>query len=331
MTSASFDPIYGTNTATLRTDSERHLTVSVPPLSAVVYRARGTVPASPAAPELAIVQPRHNGQGTARMEVEADLGGDSFYEVTFQAKIGDDPWEPIGTDDNAPYRVFHDVYGLEPGTQVQYKAVVLDNAGHTRESAARSARVGEPDVSVVVRPGARTEVRATPDPEHSHYVVTIQRKVGDGPWTAIGSDDSSPVYTVFDTPTDGAVYRAVLDYGSGTVTSAEARVPPPAIVHYKRPAGDYADWGLHLFGAAVAAPTEWTAPQQRKAVDGYGAVYEVAIADPTKPVNFIVHRPGGDSVPTTREPGGDRSFIPAEHNEIWLKQGDPTVYFSPPG
>ena len=51
------------------------------------------------------------------MEVEADLGGDSFYEVTFQAKIGDDPWEPIGTDDNAPYRVFHDVYALEPGTQ----------------------------------------------------------------------------------------------------------------------------------------------------------------------------------------------------------------------
>ena len=265
------------------------------------------------------------------MEVEADLGGDSFYEVTFQAKIGDDPWEPIGTDDNAPYRVFHDVYDLEPGTQVPYQAVVLDNAGHTRESAARSARVGEPSVSVVVRPGARTEIRATPNPEHSHYVVTIQRKVGDGPWTAIGSDDSSPVYTVFDTPTDGAVYRAVLDYGSGTVTSAEASAPPPAIVHYRRPAGDYDDWGLHLFGEAVAAPTDWTAPQQRKGVDGYGAVYEVAVADPTKPVNFIMHRPGGDSVPTTREPGGDRSFVPAQHNEIWLKQGDPTIYFSPPG
>ena len=66
-------------------------------------------------------------------------------------------------------------------------------------------------------------------------------------------------------------------------------------------------------------------------VDAYGAVYEVAIADPTKPVSFIVHRPNGDAVPTTREPGGDRSFVPAQHNEIWLKQGDPTVYTSPPG
>ena len=59
--------------------------------------------------------------------------------------------------------------------------------------------------------------------------------------------------------------------------------------------------------------------------------YEVPIADPAKPLNFIVHRPSGDSVPSTREPGGNRSFVPAEHDEIWLKQGDPAVYFTPPG
>ena len=131
-------------------------------------------------------------------------------------------------------------------------------------------------------------------------------------------------------PTDGAVYRAVLDYGSGTVTSAEASAPPPAIVHYQRPAGDYLDWGVHVWGEAAAQPTDWTAPLQRTGADAFGAVYEVPIADPAKPLNFIVHRPSGDSVPTTREPGGNRSFVPAEHNEIWLKQGDPAVYFTPP-
>jgi hypothetical protein len=47
-------------------------------------------------------------------------------------------------------------------------------------------------------------------------------------------------------------------------------------------------------------------------------------------VNFIVHKPGEDTVPTTREPGGDRSFVPVDHPEIWLKQGDPTIYYSPP-
>ena len=47
-------------------------------------------------------------------------------------------------------------------------------------------------------------------------------------------------------------------------------------------------------------------------------------------MNFIVHRPSGDTVPTTREPGGDRSFTPATNNEIWLKQNDPAIYTSEP-
>ena len=105
-----------------------------------------------------------------------------------------------------------------------------------------------------------------------------------------------------------------------------------AVVHYLRPAGDYADWGLHLWGDAIAdgVATDWAAPRQRDGVDAFGAVYQIPLKDDTKPVNFIMHRPSGDVVPDTREPGGDRSFVPLEHPEIWLVQGDPTVYFSPP-
>ena len=266
------------------------------------------------------------------MEVEADLGGDSFYEVTFQAKIGDDPWEPIGTDDNAPYRVFHDVYALEPGTQVQYKAVVLDNAGHTRESAARCARVGEPSISVSRPAGRAHRDPCHPDPELSHYVVTIQRKVGDGPWTAIGSDDSSPVYTVFDTPNPTAPSTA------RSSTTAPARSPARRRArHRRRSSTTSAPPATTPTGACTCSARRSrrrpTGPRRSSATAPmrFGARLRIVIADPTKPVNFIVHRPGGDSVPTTREPGGDRSFIPAQHNEIWLKQGDATVYFSPPG
>ena len=43
-----------------------------------------------------------------------------------------------------------------------------------------------------------------------------------------------------------------------------------------------------------------------------------------------MHLPGGDTVPTTREPGGDRSFTPIDHPEVWIVQGDPIVYFSQP-
>ena len=117
-----------------------------------------------------------------------------------------------------------------------------------------------------------------------------------------------------------------------TVTVA----PPPqdtAIVHYDRPALDYEDWGLHLFGDAIAdgVATTWDAPRQRDEVDAAGAVFRIPLTDDTQPVDFILHRPSGETVPTTREPGGDRSFRPIDHPEIWLRQGDPAIYFSDPG
>jgi hypothetical protein len=188
------------------------------------------------------------------------------------------------------------------------------------------------------------EVRASATPEHANHVVTFQRSVDGGAWTDVGTDESSPVYTVFDDTSslgDGArvSYRAVLTYAPGrtvtsdprTVTIVQEQVTT-AIVHYRRPAGDYADWGLHLWGDAIAGPgTTWDKPFQRTGIDAYGAVYEIPLKDDTKPVNFILHQPNEGSVPTTQEPGGDRSFVPLSHPEIWLVQGDPAVYFSPPG
>ena len=124
------------------------------------------------------------------------------------------------------------------------------------------------------------------------------------------------------------------------VVSAERAVeqaPPPvttAVVHYLRPAGDYADWGLHLWGDAIVTGDRSGAPRcQRVAVEDAWARYEIALKDDTKPVNFIMHRPSGDTVPDTREPGGDRSFVPATNPEIWLVQGDPAVHTTkpPPG
>jgi hypothetical protein len=337
MASSRFDRLFGGGPATLTSDADRGLEVTVPALSAVVYEAAQKLPRSGEAPSVAIVNPAHNGEGRERMEVTADLGGDSFYEVTFYAKVGDGPWRDIGTDDNAPYRAFHDIWDVEPGTRVQYKAVVLDNAGHARESAVRTARVAKPAVSLQVRSGSPTELRATTVPERSNYVVTFQRKIDDGDWTDVGSDDSSPAYTAFDdqagVPGGATVaYRAILDYGSGTAASPEPRPLTTAIVHYHRDAADYGDWGLHLWGDAIApgVETTWDAPRPRDDIDDYGAVFHIPVQDDSKAVNFIVHRPSGDSVPATREPGGDRSFVPASHNEIWLVQGDPNVYFTEP-
>ena len=60
------------------------------------------------------------------MLVSANVGGSSFNEVTFYAKVGNGDWKSIGTDDTRPYRVFHDVSSIEDGTAVAYRAVVQD-------------------------------------------------------------------------------------------------------------------------------------------------------------------------------------------------------------
>jgi alpha-amylase len=342
-----FERIYGGGERWLKSGSGKRLRVTVAPLSAVVYEATDRLERSRRAPSVAL---KALGTLRDRAEVGADVGGDGFAEVTFLARTGRGGWRPIGTDDNAPYRVFHDVADLAPGTRVDYKAVVVDNAGHERSSDTRSGTVAPPTIALEApaeggRVRGEVEVRAVATPEHSDYVVTLYRSVAGGAWTAIGTDDSSPVYTAFDETAglpDGATvrYKAVLTYAPGRTVESEPRSVTvvqsqvaTAIVHYRRPAGDYADWGLHLWGDAIAdgVATTWDAPRQREsALDSFGAVYRIPLKDDTKPVNFIMHRPSGDVVPDTREPGGDRSFVPLDHPEIWLVQGDPKVYFSPP-
>ena len=348
-----FDRVYGSGAGSLRSDGAGRLTVQLPALSAVVYRAERHVPRSRRAPDISLSLP---GPYRDRLQVAAEVEGDSFYEVTFLARKGDrGRWRAIGTDDNAPYRVFHDVADKRPGTRVEYKAVVLDNAGHRRKSGVQSATIAPPAITLeapAAGSGVRgtVEVRAITTPEHPDYVVRFERSVNGGAFTTVSTDDSSPVYTAFDNtsslPDEATVtYRAVLTYAPGRTVTSDTRtvtvVQTPvttAIVHYNRPAGDYGPlpngWGLHLWGdavdPAVLATVAWERPFQRTGTDAFGAVYAIPLVDDTKPVNFIMHLPNGDSVPTTREPGGDRSFVPLDHPQIWLRQGDPTVYFSPP-
>jgi len=259
----------------IRTGAGGKLDVKVPALGFVIYRAKDKVPASPAAPSIAISS-LHDGQTVAitttsmdgqpidsRIEVRADLGANRMAEVTFAVKEGNGAWVPIGTDDNAPYRVYYDAGHLRghEDTPLAFRAIVNDLSGHIA-----SAQVVDVGVEFPVKTG----------PAH-----------------------------------------------------------PYAIIHYNRPAGDYGDhttgdfndfWGLHLWGNAIAPSesTDWTAPKPFLGEDEYGRFAFVKLADDRQPVNFIVHRGA------TKDPDNspDRSFDPLAHPEIWLRQGDLTVYFS---
>jgi alpha-amylase len=335
MRSTRWEKVFGRGPDRAWSGGDRELDVTLPALSAVVYRAKDRLPRSRHAPSIALSVPA---TGRDRLEVGARLDSRQFAEVTFLAKAGKGGWRDIGTDDNAPYRVFHDVSDIAPGATVQYRAVVLDNAGHTRSTGVRSARIAQPALTLVkpadgsnVRGGANLEASVVP--EHASDVVVFERRIGSGPWTTVYRDDSSPAYTFRDTfsadlPTGTQIsYRATLN-GKVVSTVRTVRVQKEQIavatVHYNRAPSD---WGLHLWGDAVVTPTAWEAPLMPSA-GPFGSVFTIPLKDDTKPVNFIVHRtpPNSDE----REPGGDRSFVPLDHPQIWLKQGDPTIYFSPP-
>ena len=340
---SAFAGVYG-SPAPASTDGFGRLSVSVPALSAIVYRSSAALPRATAAPGITLAVP--GGPARGRVPVSANVLGSSFYDVTFQAKIGTGAWTTIGTDDNAPYRVFHDLSEVAPGTTVAYRAGVLDNAGNRKVSPDVTLQVAEPSITITAPTegaGVRdtVELAAQALPDRRTYSVTFERSTNDGAsWTPVRTDDSQPVYAATDDIselTGDILYRAVLTYAAGkTVVSASrsvsvAPVVTTAVIHYKRPGGDYSDWGLHLWGDGVTTPTaDWGAPQQESGIDDFGAYFNVPLTDDTKRLWFIVHRPSGDTVPDTREPGGDRSFVPMQNPEIWLVQGDPTIYLSPP-
>ena len=116
-----------------------------------------------------------------RMAVQATVSGTGFNEVTFLARTpgakgAAGRWHAIGTDDSAPYRVFHDVADLPVGTRVQYRAVVLDNADHTRASRIRTGTVEPPRLAIGTS-GEDGTISALPSsftvPPHASAEVTV--------------------------------------------------------------------------------------------------------------------------------------------------------------
>jgi len=128
----------------VKTNPNGVLHLTVPPLRFVIYRATKRVPVSDEAPGIEItslhdgdtaVLGTHSWDGQEvldRIEVAAELDSDELAEVTFAVRVGDGDYVPIGTDDNAPYRVFYDASGLkgQPDTRLTFRAIVNDLSGH---------------------------------------------------------------------------------------------------------------------------------------------------------------------------------------------------------
>jgi pullulanase-type alpha-1,6-glucosidase len=143
---ARMDLLWGPDGAadSIRTDDEGRVTVEVPGLSAVVYEANRKLGNDKSTP-----QPFFSTVGPGdvvgdRAEIGVSVPGDAFTQVTFAWRpVGGDEWTVLGTDDNAPYRVFHDVSDLPFDAMVEYRAIAVD-ATDDLGVAQTWAVVGEP-------------------------------------------------------------------------------------------------------------------------------------------------------------------------------------------
>ncbi len=330
-----FKRVYGVGPGPAVVRPERRADGHRPALSTVVYALDGRIdrltPRRRASP-----WPRRAGRAAGgRMQVTAKVGRLVVQRGDLLGEPVNGRWSPIGTDDTAPYRVFHDVSGLPSGTPVQYRAVVLDNAGHTAPAEPVRASVPAP----AVRPSRRRPRAATcaarsrcaRSPTRSEPPTWSRSTAASpaAPWTPIGRDSSSPAYTVFDdlTPLNLAAgtpvaYRAILPSGAPTGDqrgahgplrrSAAGRghpaLPPPGrrlrrlgpapVGRRDRPGGARAD----RLGPAVAArPDRGRLGRVRDPAGRRHQAGELHHAPAQR-------RRRAD----TREPGGDRSFLPID-------------------
>ena len=179
----TFQRVYGSGPQTLTSNGARRLSLTVPALSTVVYKSVKPIAKSKRAPRIALDDPQVTPETNSRVQVSADVGGTSFNEVTFYAKVGRGGWKSIGTDDTRPYRVFHDVSGITDGQAVAYRAVVRDNnEPHAGSATVSGSIVPAPKLTIKLPAegagvfGDSVEVRVLADPERASHVVEIQRQ-----------------------------------------------------------------------------------------------------------------------------------------------------------
>ncbi|MDX6739383.1 alpha-amylase family glycosyl hydrolase [Actinocorallia sp. A-T 12471] len=339
-----FTGVYGTTERTT-TARDKVLTVTVPPLQAVVLKAGRKLAKPDAAPSVTVALP--DAALSGRAEVTATVPGTGFDRVVFLAKIGSGGWKHIGVDDNRDFRVFHDVSALTPGTTVTYKAIAVDSAGRIA-SAQVSGTVAEPapepEPGQVARENVLVHYRAE-DGDYDGLTVTASGDVaqpgsipfagrdsyGAFAWVKLAEDAQEVVLSVRDGDTAIAEHTVPANTGeiwlrpdAADAFASRAEAQGHATVHYRRPDGDYTGWGLHLWGEGLAdgVATSWTEPRTPDGTDSYGAYWKIPLADAYAPLNFIVHR--GDE----KDPGTDQSLIPADQPDGYVDSGEQPLYAS---
>ncbi len=101
-------------------------------------------------------------------------------------------------------------------------------------------------------------------------------------------------------------------------TEPPAPVPPPpadtVVIHYRRPGGDYAGWGLHAWEGTGTKP-RWRTPLSPTGYDAFGAVFRVPVRPDAIGLRFVLHRGDVKDLPD------DQRLDLTVAREVWLLAG----------
>ncbi|MFJ9771651.1 pullulanase-type alpha-1,6-glucosidase [Kitasatospora sp. NPDC101157] len=344
-----FDRIYPSAGDRLTSGGDRKVTVTVPALSSVVFKAGGRLAPVAAAPQLSVQPPADGSTGLVTVGAKADGG---FNRVGFAAQIGNGPWQTLGTADTGRYAVTQDLSAVAPGTVVRYKAVLQDSSGHLR-SATASFTTGTPAPKPVPTAGARPYAVVhynRPDGDYEGWNLYAWGDLADGEgtqWPAGHPFTGRDAYGAFayvrlkpgasdvgfivekngvkdvdadrhiDVGATGEVWLKQGDATVGTVNPGPANTPPAntAVIHYSRADGNYDGWGLHDWTGA-ADPTDWGKPLMPVRRDAFGAVFEVPLAPGATSLSYILHNGNDKDLPA------DQSLdFAVNGKEVWILGG----------
>lgn len=346
----TYTGIHGTD-ATVKSDADKKITVTVPAGSAIVLKAAGRLGKPATTPTIALKAPAEGATGT--VELTADVDGGLLNRVVFAAQTGNGPWRTLGSADHAPYKVTQTVSDETPaGTALRYKAVVIDSAGRTSSATAVSTTGTPPaeeppttssrDYAVVHYKrtdgdydkwglyawGDLADGESTTWPDSHPFTgrdaygafayVKLKPGASDVGFLVIDKDGNKDVATdrTIDVTRTGEVW---IEQGKDAVLTEKPDLPAQdttkAVIHYHRADGDYDKWGLHVWTGA-AHPTDWSKPLEPVRTDSYGAVYEVPLNDGATSLSYIIHKGDEKDLPT------DQSLdLTANGHEVWLLNG----------
>ena len=138
-----FQPVFGAAEG-VKSGKDSRVSVSVPALSVQVFKAASRFAKRDAAPTAYLTSPQPGAVVGGRAEIGAAITENTFAQTTFLYRpVGTSEWRTVGTDDSAPYRVFHDVSGIAKGTLLEYRALVKDSSGNISATSSYGV-VGDP-------------------------------------------------------------------------------------------------------------------------------------------------------------------------------------------